>query len=124
VQWGLQALLREAGARLGLNAVLTFNLGRPEDFRVPDAGLIAEPVGVWHRTAVLVVEILSPDDGTFGKPDFYRRHGVPELLVLDWRTREVRVLDLQSGAERPDSAVLGLTVQQVVDAVDWPPVEG
>jgi hypothetical protein len=45
---------------------------------------------------------------------------VRELLVLDWTTRSVRVLDLQHGhVERPDSAVLGLTTQEITDAIDW-----
>ena len=66
-----------------LRAVLTFNLGGPEDFRIPDAGLLPGPHGVWHDTAVLVVEVLSPDDATFEKLDFYTAHGVRELLVVD-----------------------------------------
>ena len=124
-QLGVAALLLDGARRRGLNAMATFNLGRADDFRVPDAGLTTETPGVWHDTAELVVEILSPDDGTFDKLDFYRAHGVRELLVLDWRTRQVRVLDLHAGdADRPDSAVLGLTVPQVVDAVDWPPLDG
>jgi Uma2 family endonuclease len=125
LQLGLAALLLDAGRRLDLHPLATFNLGGPQDYRAPDAGLTCEPPGVWHDSAVLVVEILSPDDGTFEKLGFYRDHGVRELLVLDWRTRSVRVLDLQDGGvERPVSQVLGLRVEQIVDAVDWPPLDG
>jgi Uma2 family endonuclease len=122
-QLGVAMLLLSAARRLGLQARGTFNLGGPGDYRVPDAGITAAQPAVWYDTAVLVVEILSPDDGTFDKLDFYRDHGVRELLVLDWTTRTVRVLDLQDGhVVRPDSALLGLTTQEITDAIDWPPL--
>ena len=35
----LYALLKPAAGRLGLRALLTFNLGGPGDYRIPDAGL-------------------------------------------------------------------------------------
>ncbi|CAB4924587.1 unannotated protein [freshwater metagenome] len=123
-QLGVAALLLAAGRRLGLHATATFNLGRPDDFRIPDGGLLRAPAAVWHDTAELVVEVLSPDDDTSLKLDFYRAHGVREVLLLDWRSREVVVLDLLAGhAARPDSAVLGMTDRQVADAVDWPPLD-
>lgn len=123
-QLGVAALLLGAARRLGLHAVATFNLGRPDDYRVPDGGLTASAPSVWYDTATLVVEILSPDDATFDKIDFYRDHGVGELLVLDWTTRGVRVVDLQEGqVDRPVSAVLGMTVDEIADAIDWPPLD-
>ncbi len=60
VQLTLGLVLKRAAQRLGLQATTSFNLGRPDDFRVPDDGLIPWPAGVWHDTAVLVAEILSP----------------------------------------------------------------
>lgn len=123
-QLGVATLLLSAARRLGLQARGTFNLGEPGDYRVPDAGLTAAQPAVWYDTAALVVEILSPDDGTFDKLGFYRDHGVRELLVLDWTTRGVRVLDLQDGAvERQQSAVLGLSISEITDAIDWPPLD-
>lgn len=124
-QLGVAALLLSAARRLQLHATATFNLGVPDDYRIPDAGLTTECAAVWYDTATLVVEIISPDDDTFDKLEFYRDHGVREVLLLDWRTRAVRVLDLQNGhAERPDSGVLGLTIQQITEAIDWPPLDG
>jgi Uma2 family endonuclease len=124
-QLGVAAVLLSAARRLGLHAAGTFNLGAPGDYRVPDAGLTAAPPSVWHDSAVLVVEILSPDDDTFDKLSFYRAYGVRELLVLDWTTRDVRVVDLQAGdGDRPDSAVLGLTTSEIRAAIDWPPLDG
>jgi Uma2 family endonuclease len=124
VQLELAPLLKAAARRLGLRPALTFNLGRPDDFRIPDAGLLPGPPGVWHATAVLVVEVLSPEDMTFDKLDFYAAHGVRELLVLDWQDRSVRCFALQDGrAERDRSDVLGMSTAEVVAAVDWPPLD-
>lgn len=124
VQLLLASLLLPAAERLGLRPTATFNLGRDGDFRVPDAGLLPGPHGVWHDTAVLVVEILSPDDATFDKLDFYTAHGVHELLVLDWRSRSVRVLAMQDGqVDRQRSDVLALTVAEIETAIRWPPPE-
>ena len=124
VQLELGVLLRAEAPALGLLAVQTFNLGRPDDYRIPDAGLIAGPHRIWHDSAVLVVEVLSPDDMTFEKLDFYTARGVQELLVVDWRDRSVRCFALQEGqAEQDRSEVLGMTTAEVVDAVDWPPME-
>ena len=64
-----------------------------------------------------------PDDETFAKLDFYRRHGVSELLVADWRSRTVRCLALQEDPqERDHSDVLGLTTAQIEAEIDWPPL--
>jgi Uma2 family endonuclease len=124
VQGEVYALLKPAARRLGVRAALTFNLGRPGDFRIPDAGLLPEPVGAWHETAVLVVEVLSPDDMTLDKFDFYAAHGVRELLVADWQDRSVRCFSLQElPAERDRSDVLDVTTAALVDAIDWPPLE-
>ncbi len=124
VQVEVGVLLKAAGRRLGLQPSLTFNLGRPDDFRIPDAGLVPRPGGAWHDTAVLIVEILSPDDETFAKLDFYTAHGVQELLVLDWQTRTARVLALQTGQQEvARSDVLDLTTAEIEAAIAWPPLE-
>jgi Uma2 family endonuclease len=120
----LHALLKPVALRLGMRAVLTFNLGGPEDYRIPDGGLIPGPAGVWHDTALLVVEVLSPDDMTFDKLDFYTARGVRELLVVDWQQRSVRCFALQEEqTERDRSDVLGLSTAAIVAAVDWPPLD-
>lgn len=123
VQGELYLLLKPVARCLGLLASGTFNLGRPTDFRVPDAGLVPGPPGVWHETAVLVVEVLSPDDMAFDKLDFYTARGVRELLVVDWQQRSVRCFALLDGqAERDRSEVLARSTAEVVDAIDWPPL--
>ncbi len=125
VQGEMFFLLKQAARRLGARAAQTFNLGHPDDYRIPDAGLLSGVAGVWHETAVLVVEVLSPEDMTFEKLDFYTAHGVRELLVLDWQDRSVRCFALQEGqAERDRSEILDMTSAEVVAAIDWPPLDG
>ena len=124
VQLELGPVLKRAARRLGLRKAATFNLGGPDDFRIPDAGLLPGPLGVWHDSAVLVVEILSPEDDTFAKLDFYTAHGVQELLVVDWRERTIRVFAMQDGqVERHRSEVLDMRTTELVAEVDWPPLD-
>jgi Uma2 family endonuclease len=124
VQAELAFLLKQAAERMALNWTTTFNLGDPSDFRIPDAGLLPGPLGVWHDSAVLVVEVVSPDDETFAKLDFYTEHGVHELVVADWRERSIRVFALQEGqAERDRSQVLDMTTAEIEAAIDWPPLD-
>lgn len=101
----------------------SFNLGEPGDFRVPDLGFHrGSPDALYFATAALLVEVLSPDDETFQKFDFYARHDVDELWVVDPLERTVRMWVLRDGAyEQVDaSALLGLSCADVVDGVDWP----
>lgn len=72
---------------LGLVATTAFNLGEPGDFRVPDLGVhAARPGTLYVSTALVVVEVLSPDDETFEKLDFYAARGVPRPFAtsLNW----------------------------------------
>lgn len=62
-----------------------FNLGTSkDDFRVPDFGFHqVEPLQVWVPTAVIVGEVLSPDDESRDKLAFYAARGVEEVLLVD-----------------------------------------
>jgi len=63
---------RPARAEGLLPMISIFNLGEPDDDRVPDGGLFRPgPHEVYMATAALVVEIVSPDDKTWEKLDFY-----------------------------------------------------
>ena len=78
-----------------------FNLGAPEDYRVPDGGLHRERPGardVYLATAALVVEIVSPGDQTWEKLEFYAAHQVDELLIVDPAERRVHWLGLTGRA--------------------------
>lgn len=123
LQSELLDVLRQSARRQGLVATAGCNLGKKDDFRVPDAALHERVPSslVYLETARLVVEVLSPDDETFAKLDFYAARRVVELLVVDGAARSVRCFALQDGQrERDRSEVLGLTTAEVEAQVDWP----
>ena len=115
----------EAQARdAGLVSAGPFNLGVDEhDFRVPDGGwFTASPGALYVPTAAVVLEVLSPQDETFAKFDFYAARGVQEILVAHPTERWVRAwLNRRATfAEVPASALLGITMPDLVAAVRWP----
>lgn len=103
-----------------------FNLGEPGDYRVPDGGLHRARPGsevVYLPTAALVVEIVSPDDQTWEKLDFYAAHGVDELLIVDPEERRVDWLGLETdGRYQPveRSKLLALGPAELAGRIDWP----
>lgn len=117
------AVLRPLARRVGLQVSGPFNIGGPRDHRVPDLG-VHRPGGdgLWLPTAAIVVEVLSPRDGAWEKLGFYARHEVDEVVMVDPVERTVVWLARQGA--RYDavtrSAVLGVDVAEVVDAVEWP----
>lgn len=110
----------------GLLCSTAFNLGDPDDFRVPDAGVHrSQPNKVWFPTAAMVLEVESPDDETWDKLDFYAAHGVDELLIVSYETRTVTWLWLEDGRyiEADHSRLLGKESRRLPDKIDWPTVE-
>jgi hypothetical protein len=108
---GLRPLIRE------------FGIGTPDDFRVPDGGLLrGDGDGVWLATAELVLEILSPRDKTWQKLSFYAAHGVRELLIVDPRKRTVQWLGLCDGRYEPieRSGLIDMGAAELAGLIDWP----
>lgn len=100
-----------------------FNLGTKHDYRVPDAGWHAAiPGGLYLPTAFAVLEVLSPDDETWAKFDFYRAHGVREILVAHPTERWVHCWQLQRAGDRPvsRSEVFGVSMTELAGDVRWP----
>ncbi|MDQ6775961.1 MAG: Uma2 family endonuclease [Actinomycetota bacterium] len=101
-----------------------FNLGDPDDYRVPDGGLFHPgPDAVYLSTAALVVEIVSPDDKTWEKLSFYAAHAVDELLIVEPQERRVHWLGLQPGGEyRPAtrSGLIALGPAELAEQISWP----
>jgi hypothetical protein len=94
----------------GLVGTSAFNLGLPNDYRVPDGGYHRElPTGTWVPTAAVVVEIVSADDETYEKFGFYARRA-EELIVVDptKRTVECYVSDGQNLVTSDRSTMLGV----------------
>ena len=103
------------------------NLGESEhDFRVPDAALHrSPPSGVWHPTAALVVEIVSPGDESWEKLPFYAAHDVDEVLIVDPQERSVSWLALADGEYRPveHSGLIDLGAHGLAEQLDWPAIQ-
>lgn len=99
------------------------NLGDPSDYRVPDGVVTLDrTTNLYFATAPMVIEILSPDDDTYRKFDFYAAREVEEILVVDWRTRTVRCFQLTKGAyeEHSRSVLFDVDTATLVDEIDWP----
>jgi len=123
LQVQLFALLLPRATEAGLRVVDSFNLGEPNDYRVPDGGLRRPgPYGLYVPTAALVIEVASPGDTTWDKLPFYAAHQVDELLIIDPDTRRVDWLALTDGEYRPTerSALIDLGPAQLAEQVDWP----
>jgi Uma2 family endonuclease len=92
----LAELLGSPARKAGLVPMLSiFNLGEPDDYRVPDGGLHRERENhVYYPTVAMAVEIVSPDDGTWDKLGFYASRGVDELLIVEPQDRHVHWLAL------------------------------
>jgi Uma2 family endonuclease len=119
----LATFLHGYARRAGLFGSGPFNLGAPEDYRVPDRGLHRDRSdGTWASTAAMVVESVSPGDETFDKFGFYAHHGVEEILGADPETRTIRLwaLDGDRYLEAPVSRLLQARTTDIAEAVDWP----
>ncbi len=119
----LAELLGPPARKAGLVVSGPFNLGSEDDFRVPDRGVLrGRLTGVWVPTAAIVVEIVSAGDETWDKLDYYARHDVDELLVVDPAQRSVEWLELGADGYRgvDASRLLGVTARELAGAVDWP----
>jgi hypothetical protein len=80
--------------------------------RVPDGSFFRSRPGT----------LLSPDDETWEKVDFYAAQGVQEILVAHPEERWVLCYDLQAdpSAAVLRSRVLDISRDEVVAQVDWP----
>lgn len=123
VDSALASLLRTRALPAGLSATTAFNIGDPDDFRVPDGGLHrGRPSGVFLATAAMVVEVVSPGDESYAKLAFYARHGVDEVLVADPALRTVRLWQLRGDGytETGRSDLLDVTGDELAAELPWP----
>ena len=127
VEWQLASIFGPLAAAAGLEATGQVNLGESEqDFRVPDGALHRPGAGgVWHPTAALVLEIVSPGDETWDTLPFYSAHDVDEVVIVDPQSRTVQWLALELGQYRPTerSQLIALGPAGLVELIDWPAVE-
>lgn len=119
----LAVLLDPHARRAGLVGTGAFNLGDGSDYRVPDRGYHRGlPSGVWLPSAAIVVEIVSPDDETWEKFDFYARHGVDEICVADPAGSQLQwfALGANEYEETAASGLLNVAVADLAAKIDWP----
>ena len=127
VQQQLAVLLDAAArARSLVPTVGEFNLGEPDNYRVPDGGLHrAWRDQVFYPSAALVVEIVSPGDDTWAKLPFYAAHHVEELLIVDPVERSVSWLGLVAQRYQPiaRSTLIDVGAEDLTRRIDWPQVD-
>ena len=121
----LAAVIDPVAIEHGLVPIGPFNLGEPDDYRVPDSGYCERaPEDTFVSTAVIVVEIVSPGDESFAKLPFYAARGVQEVVIVDPIERTVRFHQLIGDAngyrEVAGSRALGLTADEVSAQLRWP----
>lgn len=120
----VKALLRAPAHDAGLEVSYEFNLGdSQDDFRVPDGGLHHPGApDMWHPTAALVLEVISPGDETSEKLSFHRDHHVEEVLIVDPDERAVSWLGLSEGTYRPIDAsrLIDLGPRELSRRIGWP----
>ncbi len=119
----LGELLAPHARRAGLVGTSAFNLGAPDDFRVPDRGYHRSvPSEVYVSSATVVVEVVSPGDETWEKFDFYARSGVEEICTaepFEQRIRWWRLVDHEY-VETDASQILAIRVGELAAQIDWP----
>jgi Uma2 family endonuclease len=104
-------------------AIGIFNLGEPEDYRVPDGGVHRPgPDQMYYETTASVVEIVSPGDESWDKLAFYAAHEVDELLIVDPEEHAVHWLGLADGEYRAieRSGLIDLGPGGLAEQIDWP----
>jgi len=123
----LHVILGPLARQTGLTMIGQSNLGKGEhDYRVPDSALHRPGAsGVWHPTAALVVEIVSPGDESWEKLPFYAAHDVDEVLIVDPATHAVNWLGLKDGEYKPiaRSGLIELGPSELGEQIDWPSAE-
>ncbi len=124
IQQQLAELLGPLAREVGLLCQLgIFNLGEPDNYRVPDGGLFRPgPDELYNPTAALVVEIVSRGDETWDKLPFYAARGVDEVLIVDPQERSVHWRALARGQYREidRSALIDFGSAELARRIEWP----
>ena len=77
---------------------------------------------VYVPTAALVVGIVSPNDDTWEKLDFYAAHGVEELLIVDPQAKKVDWMGLVAREYKhlERSRLIELGADELAARIHWP----
>jgi len=123
VDHALAVLLDPHARAAGLVATGPFNLGTPDDYRVPDHGYhYSLPDDVWVPSAAVVVEVVSPDDETYAKFGFYAAHAVGELVIANPQERLIRCYRRHGDhyVEASESDLLAVRADELMLGIHWP----
>jgi Uma2 family endonuclease len=110
----------------GLIVSSPLNLGHPDNYRVPDRVLLrTTPTTTYVATAALVVEVVSPDDRSRRKLDFYAAREVDEVVLVDPCRRSVELFGREQGrmVPRSRSRLIDLAAADLAARIDWPEVD-
>ena len=126
----IQDALKPAAKAQGLVYAPQINIGiDKQDCRVPDAAVFDRDTprtsAAFLATALLVVEVLSPDETPQAKLDFYARWHVAEYLEADPAAKTVRLWrrdgePSERWVETQRSGVLDLDVDAIRATIIWP----
>jgi len=123
VQRQLERLLEPLAEANGLYLTGEFNLGKPTDYRVPDFGIHRdETTDVYVASAVVVGEVISPNDETWAKFDFYAQSGVSEIVVADPLRKKIQAFSLGENGYTEGSGIAccKVTVSELHSRMTWP----
>lgn len=125
IQAELLSILYPLVKQRGLRPSSEFNLGDGKtSYRVPDFGVHESvPDLLYVPTAVMVGEILSPDDETYEKFEYYAGHGVTEIVVVDPAKRAILAYRLQDDvmyAPADHIACAGISCADLQRQISWP----
>lgn len=121
----LTRVLRPYAEVAGLLETGPFNLGGPDDFRVPDYGYhrdLSDLDAVYLPAAAIVVEVVSPDDETYAKMPFYAAHHVDEMIVVEPTEHQVQLLAVSGNHydQTSGSDLLVVETETLAEAIRWP----
>jgi hypothetical protein len=132
------AALRRRARGAGLWGAGPVNIGRSDNYRVPDRAYLHDlDMGTFLPTAAVVVQVggrkpaepagrvsrASPGDESYQKFGFYFAHGVEEVLIVDPQRRTVEwcARGADAFARSGRSALLDVDEPTLHREIDWPP---
>jgi Uma2 family endonuclease len=123
VDFELAGILRPYAVRAGLRGSGPCNIGKPDDYRVPDQAYFADDTPrTFNPSAEVVIEVVSPGDESRLTFDFYFGVGVQEVAIVDPEGRTVEWFVRHDSGFRPTgrSRLLGISVAELSELVVWP----